>query len=106
MTRTLADSEWTRTRSNLNCCSSVLPSLSVAFNDSLSHCCDDSAKSYLQMPQLSEIPVEVLIDNLLPCMQIVDVLQLGCTNKVIHIGRKMNPSASLIVSTVIRNSLF
>jgi SCF-associated factor 1 len=32
---------------------------------------------------LSELPVEVLLDNLLPSMQIADVLRLGRTNKVV-----------------------
>lgn len=35
---------------------------------------------------LAEIPIEVLIDDLLPATQIPDVLSLGSTNKVCMIG--------------------
>ena len=31
---------------------------------------------------LAELPIEVLLDNLLPYVQVPDILRLACTNKV------------------------
>ena len=36
---------------------------------------------------LSELPVEVLLDNLLPTMEISDILRLGSTSKVVQIAK-------------------
>lgn len=50
---------------------------------------------------LPDIPPEILLDNILPSMQISDILSLGCTNKVrcgrrfVWLNNSLKPSSLL-----------